>query len=175
MSGDLGSPGENRAQRVNRELIELLNEVRVALPGVQVLLAFLLSVPFTQRFTRITSHERAIYYVTVLLAMASTVMLITPSAYHRLNFRRRRKDRILFVANRMVIVGIGFLALALTGVVVLISSVLYGTGAAVAAGTFAGVTMAWFWYGLPLSQRWSQDVGDEDGEPLPVEPSRPES
>ncbi len=147
------SEQETRAQRVNRELIELLNEIRVVLPGVQVLLAFLLAVPFQQRFSQLTALQREIYFATVLLTLLATVLLIAPSSFHRLNFRRRRKDQILFVANRLMIAGTFVLALSLTGVVILIASVLYATATTIAAGVGALALMAWFWYGLPLSRR----------------------
>jgi small-conductance mechanosensitive channel len=151
---------ESHDQRVNRELIELLNEIRVALPGIQVLLAFLLAVPFSQRFSLVSPFERAIYFVTVLLALITTVLLIAPSSYHRLNFRRRNKDQILFVSNRLMIIGIGFLSLALTGVVVLVTSVVYGTVATIVVGVVAFLLMAWFWYGLPLWHRRAMNAAD---------------
>src|SRR6059058_4200036 len=90
---------ESRHERVNRELIELLNELRVALPGVQVLFAFLLTVPFTQRFGKTTEIERDIYFVTLILAALSSVLLIAPSSQHRLLFRKRDKERLLLRAN----------------------------------------------------------------------------
>lgn len=147
------SEQETRGQRVNRELIELLNEIRVVLPGVQVLLAFLLAVPFAQRFEKLSALQREVYFTTVLLTLLATVLLIAPSSFHRLNFRRRRKDQILFVANRLMIAGTFVLALSLTGVVILIASVLYATAATIATGVGALALMAWFWYGLPLSRR----------------------
>lgn len=160
------SEQETRAQRVNRELIELLNEIRVVLPGVQVLLAFLLAVPFQQRFGELSGLQREIYFATVVLTLITTVLLIAPSSFHRLNFRRRRKDQILFVANRLMIAGTFLLSLSLTGVVILIASVLYGTAATIATGAGAFAVMAWFWYGLPLSRRRTMsseevEAGDE--------------
>ncbi|MDQ6850657.1 MAG: DUF6328 family protein [Actinomycetota bacterium] len=97
---------ETPKARANRELIELLNELRVALPGVQVLFAFLLAVPFQQRFHQATSFQRNAYFFTLSAALVSTALLIAPSAYHRLNFRRHDKQHILKFANRCVIAGL---------------------------------------------------------------------
>src|SRR3954454_21701601 len=97
---------ESQHQRVDRELIELLNELRVALPGVQVLFAFLLTVPFTQRFARTTTIERDIYLVTLILAALSSILLITPSSQHRILFRKRHKEALLIRANRYAIAGL---------------------------------------------------------------------
>src|SRR5437764_5244862 len=91
--------GETRHERIDRELIELLNELRVALPGVQVLFAFLLTVPFTQRFGHTTAIERDIYFVTLILAALSCVLLIAPSSQHRLLFRKRDKEALLLRSN----------------------------------------------------------------------------
>lgn len=113
-------------ERANRELIELLNELRVALPGVQVLFAFLLAVPFQQRFHQATSFQRDAYFVTLSAALVSTTLLIAPSAFHRLNFRRHDKQQIVEFANRCVIAGMGVLAIAMVSVMVLISDVLFG-------------------------------------------------
>src|SRR5215218_6410508 len=86
---------ESRRERVNRELIELLNELRVALPGVQVLFAFLLAVPFANGWSKVTEFQKDIFFVTLMLTALSTACFIVPTAYHRLNFRQREKERIL--------------------------------------------------------------------------------
>ena len=100
MSGD-----ESKEERLDRELIELLNELRVALPGVQVLFAFLLGVPFTQRFGEVTDLQKDVYFLTFLCAAVATALLIAPSAYHRLDWRRGDKEHLLVVSNRLAIVG----------------------------------------------------------------------
>jgi hypothetical protein len=148
-----GDEVEDRTARLHRELIELLNELRVGLPGVQVLFAFLLTVPFTQRFTRLDGIERDIYFVAVLATALASAFLIAPSAYHRLHWRQRDKERMLEVSNRMAVVGLVFLALAMSAVVYVITSFVYssGAGAGVAAGIAGVVTWLWFW--LPLSRR----------------------
>ena len=144
---------ESKDERLDRELIELLNELRVALPGVQVLFAFLLGVPFTQRFTETTSLQRDVYFMTFLAAAASTALLIAPSAYHRLNWRQGDKEHLLVVSNWMAIAGTVFLALAIVGSVFVVTDVIFeATSAAVlAAGTAA--VFGWFWYGMPLTRR----------------------
>jgi Family of unknown function (DUF6328) len=145
--------GETHHERVNRELIELLNELRVVLPGVQVLFAFLLSLPFLTRFDELTATQRGVYFVSFICAAAATALLITPSAYHRLRFRQHDKERMLFTSNRLVIAGTVFLAISLVGVIYVVTDVLYhSTFAAVVTALMTG-WFAWFWYGLPLSRR----------------------
>src|SRR3954451_559653 len=118
---DMEAPREEtEKERLDRNLTELLNELRVALPGVQVLFAFLLGVPFTQRFTALAQYQEDIFYATLMCAAAATAFLIAPSAHHRILFRMREKRHVVFLANRFAIVGLAFLALAMTGVVLLI-------------------------------------------------------
>jgi hypothetical protein len=144
---------EDPTARHHRQLIELLNELRVGLPGVQVLFAFLLTVPFTQRFSQLDGIQRDIYFLAVLATALATTFLIAPSSYHRLRWRQHDKARMLETSNRLAIIGISFLALAISAVVYVITGVLYSRGvAAGVAGAFAGV-VAWLWFGLPLSRR----------------------
>jgi O-antigen/teichoic acid export membrane protein len=152
--------GETHHERVNRELIELLNELRVVLPGVQVLFAFLFSLPFLYRFDQLTAAQRDVYFVSFLCAAAATALLITPSAYHRLRFRQHDKERMLFTSNRLVLAGTVFLAISVIGVIFVVTDVLYhSTFAALVTALMSG-WFAWFWYGLPLSRR----LVDEDAE-----------
>lgn len=148
-----GQPAETEKERIDRELIELLNELRVALPGVQVLFAFLLVVPFQQRFKTVTEFQQDVYFITLLLAAAATALLIAPSAQHRILFRAREKQALLRTANRLAIAGMGFLAAAIVGVLVLISDVLFHAGTTVAVGTVAALVFAGLWYAWPLSRR----------------------
>jgi Family of unknown function (DUF6328) len=147
-------PGtESKEERLDRELIELLNELRVALPGVQVLFAFLLGVPFTQRFGEVTELQKDVYFLTFLCAAAATALLIAPSAYHRLEWRRGDKEHLLVVSNRLAIAGTVFLGLAISGTVFVVTEMLFN---ATSAALVAGVTAAffgWFWYALPLLRR----------------------
>src|SRR5215475_5710408 len=91
---------ESEEERLDRNLGELLQELRVALPGVQVLFAFLLAVPFQQHFTQITEFEKNVYFATLLLTATSAILLISPSAYHRLTFRYQQKRKLIFYSNR---------------------------------------------------------------------------
>jgi amino acid transporter len=144
-------PDESTEDRHNRELIELLNELRVALPGVQVLFAFLLVVPFSNGFPRLSSFDRAIYFVAVLATAVSTVLLIAPSSYHRLRWRRQDKERMLIVSNYLTIAGLAALAVAITSTVFVITDfVLHRTWAS-AMTALVGALFLLFWYGLPLA------------------------
>jgi predicted membrane channel-forming protein YqfA (hemolysin III family) len=144
---------EDRGSRLDRELIELLNELRVALPGVQVLFAFLLTVPFSQRFSSVSSAQRTVYFVSVLATATATVLFIAPTAYHRLRWRDRDKERMLQAANRMAIAGTVFLAVSITAVVYVITSVLFSTAAALAVAAGVAGLVGWLWYSLPLFRR----------------------
>jgi membrane-associated HD superfamily phosphohydrolase len=158
---------ESEAERLDRNLGELLQELRVALPGVQVLFAFLLAVPFQQNFTEITLFQEKVYFVTLLLTALSAALLISPSAYHRITFRMQRKDDLVFLANRLAIAGLACLALAMTGAIMLITDVLFG---GLAAGLTSAAALAVFfllWYGLPLRRA---RIRQGDGPP-PTDPS----
>ena len=139
--------------RLDRELIELLNELRVALPGVQVLFAFLLAVPFTERFERLTEVQRDVFFSVFLSTAIATALLIAPSAYHRLRWRERDKEQMLRTSNRLAIAGTMFLAAAIVGVVYLVTDLIFGLAPSLVATLAAGVMFAWLWYGLPLVRR----------------------
>lgn len=144
---------ETDAERLDRNLGELLQELRVALPGVQVLFAFLLAVPFQQHFTEITEFQKKIYFATLLLTALSAALLIAPSAYHRITFRYQQKHRLVFISNRLAIAGLGALALAMTCAILLITDVLFGTAAAVVTTVLAFSVFALLWGALPLRRR----------------------
>jgi hypothetical protein len=144
---------ESRHQRVDRELIELLNELRVALPGVQVLFAFLLAVPFSNGYRRITHFQKHVFFATLVATTVSTACFVVPTAYHRLNFRKREKERILLSSNNFAIAGIMFLAGAMIGAIVLVTDVIYSETAAVVAGLLALSLFGGLWLGLPLKRR----------------------
>jgi hypothetical protein len=157
------SANESHDERLNRELIELLNELRVILPGVQVLFAFLLTVPFTNQFSRITETQRNVYFVTFLLTTVGTSLLIAPSAYHRLRWRQHDKEQMLRTSNRLAISGMAFLAAAITGAVYLVTDLLFESAAVIALVITATVLCYfWFWYGLPLMRR----IRDPDDSPF---------
>ena len=153
---------ETRRERVNRELIELLNELRVALPGVQVLFAFLLVVPFQQRFTTVTQFQKTVYFVALLCAAVATILLIAPSANHRILFRAREKPELLKLANREAIAGTAFLAAAVVAVILLITDYLYGGETTVVVAGLSGLGFAVFWYLIPLRRRIRGGVAPED-------------
>jgi amino acid transporter len=173
----MGSPGTAAAQRDvardgrdesprerrDRELIELLNELRIALPGVQVLFAFLLTVPFSQRFTTLTEEQRGVFFATFVATALATALLMTPTAYHRVRFRRDDKERLLRVANTCALAGLGFLIAAVGGCVFLIADVMFDAVAASLAAGVIGATYAFLWFVLPLSRRLRESV-DEEGE-----------
>jgi len=141
---------EDPKARVDRELIELLNELRVALPGVQVLFAFLLIVPFSNGFAKVTGFQKDVYFVTFLFTALATALLIAPSTYHRLHFRTADKERMLFTSNRLSIAGSVFLALSIFGVVYFVTDVLFRVWAASLVTAVIAGWFGWFWYGLPL-------------------------
>jgi hypothetical protein len=144
---------QSKDRDLNRELIELLNELRVALPGIQVLFAFLLILPFSQGFTRITGVERGAYFVAFICASSACALLIAPSAYHRIQFRAHDKKHLLKLSNRLAIGGIAFLAVAMSSVVFLITDVLFGSPWASIATGIAAAVYAGLWFGLPLTRR----------------------
>lgn len=141
---------ETEDERVDRNLQEMLGELRVALPGVQVLFAFLLVVPFNQRFAQVTDFQKTVYFITLLFTTASTVCLIAPTAHHRLEFRRQDKEQIVITGNRIVIAGLTLLAIAMTGAVLFITDVLYGSTTTAVAAAGAAAAFALFWYAIPL-------------------------
>jgi hypothetical protein len=161
---------ESEAERLDRNLSELLQELRVALPGVQVLFAFLLAVPFQQRFSEITPFQERVYFATLLLTATSAVLLISPSAYHRMTFRMQQKDDLVFLANKLAIAGLSFLALAMTGAIMLITNVLFGTAATIVTSGLALTMFAVFWAALPLQRRGR--LRKEGGPPPPDDPPR---
>jgi hypothetical protein len=157
-----GQPEESEKERIDRELIELLNELRVALPGVQVLFAFLLVVPFQQRFVTVTQFQKTTYFVTLLLTAAASAFLIAPSAYHRILFRAREKQHMLKTANLLTIVGLGLLAAAIVGTLLLITDYLYGAETTIVVTGAAALLFAVLWYALPYRKRLRGGVAPED-------------
>ncbi len=144
---------QKSGEDLDRELIELLNEIRVTLPGVQVLFAFLLAVPFSQRFARVTDLQKDAYMASLLCTVAGSVFLIAPAAFHRIRFRDRDKESLLVISNRFAIAGTALLALAMTSAVFLVTDLLFkaamtATITALVAGLFAAV-----WFALPLIRK----------------------
>jgi amino acid transporter len=141
---------ESGEERRNRELIELLNELRVALPGVQVLFAFLLAVPFANGFPKLGELDRHVFFVAFIATALSTVCLIAPSSYHRLRWRDHDKERMLVVSNWLTIAGLVFLAVAITAVVFVITDFLFHGAWAVAFTALVAAAFLVLWFALPL-------------------------
>ena len=149
--GEIGS-GRNETieQRADRNLTELLQELRVALPGVQVLFAFLLTVPFSSRFTELTEFQENLYFAILLGAALSTALFIAPTAGHRILFRRQEKEYLVVVYNRFALAGLAVLALSMCSVITLISDVLFGATATLVVTAASLLTFAGLWYAGPL-------------------------
>ncbi|MGC9665793.1 DUF6328 family protein [Planosporangium sp. 12N6] len=144
---------ETESERADRNFSELLQELRVAQTGVQILFAFLLTLPFTQAFGKVTAEQRIVYLGTIIATALATSCLIAPVSHHRILFRRRRKPDLVDAANRLAMVGLAFLLAAVIGSVYLVFDVVVGTGV---AGVVAGALGAWLlviWYIEPLVQR----------------------
>ena len=141
---------ETDLERVDRNLNELLQELRVVATGVQVLFAFLLIVPFSQRYNSITEFERDLYFGVLICTALASMLLIAPSIHHRLEFRKRDKEYLVVTANRMTIAGLTLLAIAMTGAITLITHVLFGTTATVITTAVIALGFASVWYAIPL-------------------------
>jgi uncharacterized protein DUF6328 len=144
--------GESEQDRLNRNLNELLQELRVSQTGVQILFAFLLALPFAQRFTKVTTFQRDVYFGTLLLSAAASAFFIAPVSAHRLLFRRRGKEHLIYSSNWMAIAGLGCLAVAIVGVILLVSDFLFSTAIAAVSTSIAFLLFVVLWYLLPL--RW---------------------
>ena len=151
--------GEDRHERTARELIELLNELRVILPGVQVLFAFLLTVPFAQRFPQLNNLQTGVFFATLLCTAIATALLIAPSSHHRILWREGVREQRLELGNVLTIAGLIFLVPAMVGVVFVISDLLFGLTTALIVTALLALFFALLWFVLPLRYR-----GDGKGE-----------
>ena len=152
-SGDGGSDGETRKERIDRELIELLNELRVALPGVQFLFAFLLVVPFQQKFGQTTPFQHGVYFVALASAALATALLIAPAAQHRILFRQHDKEALLRRSNRSAVAGLLALGVAICAALLLVVDVVFSSVLAWVTAGVLGVLLLWWWLAVPLAQR----------------------
>jgi hypothetical protein len=148
---------ETESERYDRNLTELMGELRVALPGVQVLFAFLLVAPFNNRFGHTTPFERRLYFATLLLTLLASILLIAPTMLHRLQFRQGRKLGIVETGNRLTIAGLSVLAMAMTSAVALVTHYLFGQTTAIVTAIGAATAFLLVWYVLPLLRRGSPD------------------
>jgi hypothetical protein len=133
-----------------QEVIEFLNELRVVLPGVQVLFAFLLTVPFSQRFSQLGSADRGVYFAALLLAAGSSAMLIAPSVHARLTWRHQDKRALVALSNPLAITGSGLLAAGIGCSIYLIADVLYQSTVAAVTTALIMVVIVLTWFVLPL-------------------------
>ena len=146
---DISSDEERKR---DRQMIELLNELRVALPGVQILFAFLLTVPFTQRFPQLTDFQRNVFYITLIAATLSAACLIAPSAAHRLRFHKSDRDWLIESANGLMIAGLGFLAIAIGAAFLLITDVLFDGARVWIYSVIVWLVILGLWFLRPLTR-----------------------
>lgn len=144
---------ETDKARYDRELIELLNELKVALPGVQVLFAFLLAVPLSSRFNEVNGFEKAIFFATLSSTAIAAALLIAPSAIHRIDFRNRDKESMVLLFNTISIWGLAFTAFAMIGALTFIADLLYGTPATIFTATISSLTFGLLWFVVPVRRR----------------------
>jgi len=148
-----GGDDESRDEKINRELIELINELRVALVGVQVLFAFLLAVPFAQGFATVTSFQKTLFFGVLCATAIASALLVAPSAYHRLNFRAKDKEQMLRTSNSLMIGGLSFLALSINGSVALVADYIYSPAVTAVAGGIGLLLFAGLWFVLPVMRK----------------------
>jgi hypothetical protein len=148
---------ESEEERADRNLQELLGELRIALPGVQVLFAFLLVVPFNQRFVEVSSFQEKLYLATLLFSAAASAFLIAPTVHHRVSFRRQDKEYLVVTANRLALIGLALLAIAMTGAIVLVTDVIFGSATTIATGVVVFLLFAVLWFAMPIRRRLAPD------------------
>ncbi len=144
---------ETAKERVDRELVEMLNGLRVILPGVQVLFAFLLAIPFAARFADTDAFQRDVLLITAVASVISIVLLIAPAAQHRILFRTTAKEELLHRANRFAIAGVSALAVALVSALLLILDFVFPRALAIGICTVVGALLLWFWQIQPVLHR----------------------
>ncbi len=159
-------PDETQTERADRNFMDLLQELRVAQTGIQILFAFLLTLPLQARFTSLDDFQRGLYIVCLVATAAATVCLIAPVAYHRALFRRRMKQELVRIANRFAVAGLILLAMAVVFAVDLVFDEVVGRAAAIVAAIVLALTILVFWLVLPLRIRNRQPITNQPQEPL---------
>lgn len=144
---------ESEEERADRNLSDLLQELRVALPGVQVLFAFLLTVPFTNRFDTLSRFQEKLYFGVLITVALATVLLVAPTIGHRILFRRQQKEYIVTLSNNLALVGMALLAISMCGAIALISDFLFGTATAVVSTIVMAIAFIVFWFTGPIIRR----------------------
>jgi hypothetical protein len=148
---------ETAEERHNRELIEMLNELRVLLPGVQVLFAFLLAVPLSSRFDKLNTGDRLLFFLTLCSTAIAAALLIAPSAIHRLDFRLLDKGEMIILTNRFAIAGTFFVAISMVGALSFVTDQLYGSTATIVVGGLSAILFGTMWVIVPLRWRRTHD------------------
>ncbi|WP_327034384.1 DUF6328 family protein [Micromonospora ureilytica] len=158
---------ETEKQRWQRNFADLLQELRVAQTGVQILFAFLLTLPFSNGFTETTEFQRDVYIVALLAAAAATALIISPVAFHRALFRQGRKPELVRFAHRMATGGLAFMLIAMVSAVLLITDFVLDRPIAFLLSALAGIWFLAFWVALPFARRnWGEDdIDDDDDDP----------
>ncbi len=144
---------ESKEERLDRELEEMLQELRVALPGVQILFAFLLIVPFNNRFEQVSALQQDVYLVALLAALASVTCLIAPSAFHRIRFRDFDKEALVLIGTWLSRIGLFCLAAALTASTFFVTDFIFGTVTTALATAAAGLALGGLWFALPIARK----------------------
>jgi MFS family permease len=144
---------ESEEERADRNLSDLLQELRVALPGVQVLFAFLLTVPFTNRFADLSGFQEKLYFGVLIAVALATVMLVAPTVGHRILFRRQQKEYLVTIANRLALIGMFLLAVSMCGAIALISDFLFGSTTAIVSTIVMAAAFVGFWFTGPILRR----------------------
>jgi hypothetical protein len=144
---------ESEEERADRNLSDLLQELRVALPGVQVLFAFLLTVPFSQRFDELSGFYQKLYFGVLIAVALATVLLVAPTVGHRILFRRQQKEYIVSLSNRLALAGMMILAVSMCGAIALISDFLFGAATAVISTLVMAAAFVGFWFLGPIVRR----------------------
>lgn len=148
---------ESQGERRARESVELLQELRIMIPGVQILFALLLVVPFSARFDEVTLTQRYVFFGTVAVTAAATAFLMAPSAHHRVLWRRNLREERLRSANRLTLVGLGCLLLPMAGTVFLVSAGVFGSSVAAVACSAMTLFFVCLWFVHPLVRASGDD------------------
>ncbi len=160
MADDKDTPSErveDAHERRTRQLSELLQETRVAMPGVQVLFGFLLTVAFQARFSKVSSLQKDLLLAAIICAAGSAICFIAPASYHRILFEQHDKPHLIEIGNRFMIAGVAFLALSMTLALALVCDFVFGGGTAAVVGALMAVAFGWFWFGYPVVRRLRGD------------------
>jgi hypothetical protein len=179
VGSDGATRNETALQRIDRNLVELLQEVRVVQTGVQVLFAFLLTAPLAPRFPQLSEFQKLTYFATLLAAGAAAVLLIAPTAYHRILFRLGDKEHLVTVANRFTLAGLTCVALSMVGALLLVTDLLFDDAAIIVATTgLAAFGCLSLWCLAPLSRRArirrrssATEMPNRSSRPTPVTPA----